>query len=303
MTLSLAIVTIILVAVQSLIVLAVRSIDSGTSLTARASSARWAADQVVADLRLATTMATTSPTAVTFSVPDRAGGAGTNTIAYSWSGAGANLTRSINGGAAAALATNVQNFNLTLLSKSVSLPVAAMPAVPSTAAETTMLSYDTTSSSPGTSSAVRSTNWYAEYFKPAFTGSPISWNLTHLRLYLKRNGTITGTMTVAIQPVDASNHPISPVLDSYSLNVTTLATTATLVDIPFTQLTALDPAKGYAVVLTSNASTAPAFVTYDTAASAANMLLSNDTTGSTGSWNNVAQGEIDLYIFGTITTP
>ncbi len=305
MALSLAIVGIILAAVESLIVLSARSIDNGTSLTARAQAGRWAADQLAADVRLATTMASPTTNQISFSVPDRAGGVGTNTIVYGWTGAGAPLTRSVNGGNAAVLANNVQLVSLVTQTQTITAP-APIPAVPTTTANGVVLSYDTSSNgSLTTTKTVTSSTWIAQTFKPTFAGSPMYWTLTDVKLYLCRASLLSlGSVTVEIHPCDASMHPTATVLDSYMLDTTLLGLTPFWFDFTFSNLTAMDPNQYYAIVVKTSSALVSLNVNYDNkSTSPANLLMSTSTGGGNPTWTNASTSTADMYIYGTVTNP
>jgi hypothetical protein len=76
------------------------------------------ASQLAADLRLALGFSERTARAVTFTTPDRDGDGQVETLRYSWSGtAGDPLMYRYNSNAAVALASNVQQFNLTALTR------------------------------------------------------------------------------------------------------------------------------------------------------------------------------------------
>jgi hypothetical protein len=68
---------------------------------------------IAADFQFATSITELTTAAVTITVPDRNADLAQETIRYAWAGAGQPLTRSYNGGGAAALVSPVQSWTLT----------------------------------------------------------------------------------------------------------------------------------------------------------------------------------------------
>lgn len=90
--------------------------DSAASADANRSA--LALSQLTGDLRHAIRFTERTDKAVTFTVPDRNGDTTAETLRYSWSGtAGAPLLYQYNGGTAVTLASNVQNFKLTAITR------------------------------------------------------------------------------------------------------------------------------------------------------------------------------------------
>ena len=77
----------------------------------------------LADLQRATGFTERTASAVTFTVPDRTGDGRPEKLRYAWAGAGSPLTLQMNGGTVQNLATNVQQFQLSYRTKSITAPV------------------------------------------------------------------------------------------------------------------------------------------------------------------------------------
>ncbi len=113
LAISLTIVSILLLAIGSAIMLAARAIPSPGDPASTAAGAARAADEIAADLAFALSFAERSASAVEFTVADRAGAAAPETIRYAWSGTpGDPLTRQYSGGAPAAILDDVRQFAL-----------------------------------------------------------------------------------------------------------------------------------------------------------------------------------------------
>ena len=77
----------------------------------------------MADLQRATGFTERTASAVTFTVPDRTGDGRPEKLRYAWAGAGSPLTLQMNGGTVQNLATNVQQFQLSYRTQSITAPV------------------------------------------------------------------------------------------------------------------------------------------------------------------------------------
>ncbi len=84
----------------------------------------------LADLQRATGFTERTASAVTFTVPDRTGDGRPEKLRYAWAGAGSPLTLQMNGGTVQNLATNVQQFQLSYRTKSITAPVVPDEALP-----------------------------------------------------------------------------------------------------------------------------------------------------------------------------
>ena len=85
-------------------------------------------NDILADLKHAISFSEHTANAVTFTVPDRTGDGISETIRYAWSGTtGDPLTFEYNGSSAVTLADNVENFDLTYLTRLTTAPIPPPP--------------------------------------------------------------------------------------------------------------------------------------------------------------------------------
>jgi prepilin-type N-terminal cleavage/methylation domain-containing protein len=113
---SMAILTILMGAMTSVIVVASHAIPDAEDPVQTKLATMDVVDQIGRELYYATTITESTATAMTFTVPDRGhGAAGPETIRYAWSGTpGDPLTRQYNGGTVVNLSTGVQSFSFSL---------------------------------------------------------------------------------------------------------------------------------------------------------------------------------------------
>ena len=120
---SLAIMTVLLGAMTSAVLMASRALPDEEGLPERTTAAIAATERISRDLALATSITLADEHAVEFTVPDRGhGDAGPETIEYTWSGvAGDPLEFSYNACDAITLCEDVQEFSLGYTSKTKTL--------------------------------------------------------------------------------------------------------------------------------------------------------------------------------------
>jgi hypothetical protein len=281
----------------SAVFLATQSLDSATSPTATAIATGEALDRLNAELRLATKFTERTATAVTFTVPDQNGDGVPDTIRYAWAGAGTPLMRTFNGlpSPAASVLDNVQAFNMNFLTRTM------QPAIVETA-EQVLCAY--APGSPPTTVPVSKTSWGAQYFKPTLPANTISWKITRIRLMVMQ-GSVTGLVKFPITNVDATQKPTGGALATYQVNSNTLPSGSLgWVEIPYSGLTCLDPAKGYAFEVTATSASTVANVGFQSGISPALTGMSNcSSTDQGASWSSpAATRSLFFQVYGTITT-
>jgi type II secretory pathway pseudopilin PulG len=111
----------LLAGLTSSLYISTQTLTPDATATSESNRSSLALRRIAADLRLALNFTERTATAVTFTVPDRTGDGNVDTIRYSWSGVAGNpLYYQFNSGQAVAVATNVQAFNLSQLTRSLS---------------------------------------------------------------------------------------------------------------------------------------------------------------------------------------
>jgi hypothetical protein len=303
MVVSLAIVSIVLVAMAAAVMLCARSMEAVNSgSVSQEMQAQSIAAQVAADLKVALAFTQRSNTSCTFTVPDRDGDGQPEIIRYSWAGAGQPLMRQVTSAGnttTGTLAGSVQSFDMNWASHSVGPPVVTLIE----SAEQALISHNGAAGSNIKSYAITTTNWVAEYFKPTLPAGTTSWKITKIKLMLARNGSAITALTVQVRNADAQQKPGSTLLDSATVLALNLGATAGYVDVPFSNLTNLDPTLGYVVSVTTISTPSPANMSYDSASTDSGM--SYTTTSNAGSsWATPSTGNaLQYYVYGTYTAP
>ncbi len=202
---SLAIISILMVAMGSAIVIATRGLPDPNSPFAKKLDAAQVVGQLADEVAYATTVLTMSPTELEFIV-DRNGTP--ITIAYSWSGTpGDPLTRQYNGGAVINVLANVYDFSLDYQTKMVT----------STETTTVKIQYPESlfANFEGWSGitptyndfVVGPTNWCAEFFN--VSGLPANTSEVRItRCQLKLRQDQGGNITVGIYRTKGGGNPV-----------------------------------------------------------------------------------------------
>jgi prepilin-type N-terminal cleavage/methylation domain-containing protein len=304
MTVSMAILSLILVAIASAVMLGTRAMNAvNSNAVTQTMQARAISEQIAADLKVALAFSERTSTAVTFTVPDRSGDGLPEQIRYAWAGASGALTRqytSAGNTSIGTLATNIQNFDLNWLTRSVGPPAAPVNVE---SAEQLLIAHNGSAGTNIKTFSVTTTAWPSEYFKPTLPANAVSWKITRIKLMLARNGSSFGSLIVQVRGVDAQHKPVTTVSDTTNVSALTLSTTPGYVDVAFSNLAGLDPTQGYCVVVRTVASPSPATVSYDNASSDGGMsYTSTSDTGAT--WSTPVGGTaLQYYVYGTYTTP
>lgn len=236
----------------SLAVLAVLVVAAGAALTVAGNATgtqatRWlaqanaadAAAQVSDDLTVANTFTERTPTAVTFTVPDRVSLGSPNTVRYAWAGtAGSPLTRQFNGGTAVPILAAADAVGLTYQTRTYG-PVA--DAALNLGTSITVAAYS--------SYSLTTTAWAAQSFTPVLPTGTASYSITRVQLPLKVNGPADTSVAVRITTADSSGRPTTTVLGTAVVFEPQYSSAVELVDVPFAKLSGLTPGQALCVTV------------------------------------------------------
>lgn len=315
---SLGLVSVLLLAMGSVMVVSGRAV--GVS-AAHAGEAKVddAIAALAAEHRLALSILERTPTAITFTVPDRDGDLAVETIRYAWSGiAGDPLTRQYNGAVPEVVLRDVRSFQLSYIEKT----VAPLPVAEQESPEELFLAHapDPVTPSPNpnfnvTVSTNLSSTWLAQYFKPTFPADKtvVSWKVTRVRFRPARTvgNTSTAYWNCQIRAASDARQPTGGAINGESvrrgmagLAAGTAGTTNTLppqVEVVFANATGLDPAKGACFVVSAPLLTATGVVATERngpTMTPNTHFLTSSTSGLT--WSAVTDTQ-DMYIevYGT----
>jgi len=273
--------------------------EDRTALTAQTRVAE-PLDRVLSELRYATGFTERTATAVTFQVPDRNGDSLAETIRYSWSGtAGDPLLMTYNGSAASILVPKIQQFNLAYHLRTFTGTGFAQGVL--AAQEVLVGSHDDATGGTFGNLSITASQWHALYLVPTLPTGTANWDLTQVRLCMRRSGSADGSfiVQVCLPAGGADLKPSTTPLEQLVLHENTLGGTADWVDFSFSAVTGLDPAQALFVVVkhAGLGGTTVAILQYE-------YNITNEPgyavyrTSNTGATWSLLTGELRFYTYG-----
>ena len=285
---SLAIISILMVAMGSAIVIASRGLPDPTSPLAEKVDAAEVVGQLAGEVVYATSILKASPTELEFVV--NRNGAPT-TISYSWSGTpGDPLVRQYDTGTPVNVINSVQQFNL-----SYELGVASP--IPTESAEIELAKYPTSVFSANFQ--IKKNNWIGQHFQPILPADTISWRVTRVLFRATFQGKTGGQTLVQLRLADAiTNLPTSTILEQATMFDADLTSLYTWREFAFSSVAGLSPTDHICLVLEWAKDKISAVIEYDTAPSGRIT-----TTDAGANWNLDSGNTMLYYLYGKVTQP
>lgn len=231
MVLNLVVLSVVMGAVSSAIVIASRSVPNEASASVATGSAFAVVEQMASDLFGATAFNSHDAHSVEFQVADRDNDGDPETILYGWSGVpGEPLRRQYNGGLSVEVAENVQEFALTYTTRSESETTQVVSLSPGS--ETLLATFDNWLGgilSSLTNNPVSLADFQAEAFTLSPPGGAVRVTFTRASLQLSREGAAATSdqYSVAIH-ASAGDGLLANQPASTPLGTPTLLTSATI---------------------------------------------------------------------------
>ncbi len=294
MVTSMIILSVLLLACGSIVMMATRATTDGSVRNVAQLQAADAASQMTDDLNVAINFTQRTSTATTFTVPDRLNAGTPQIVSYSWSGtSGTPLLRQFNGGPATAILSTVQSLNLAYTPR-------LMGPAPGPV-EQVLFSHD---AAVGVFKDYKmdDQNWGSQYFVPTLPFGTSSYTLTRVRLMLK-GAPQNAVMNVSLVAPDAFDRPTGTTIAQTTVYGSALSSQYEWIDIPFAGLTNQNPLQALCIVLTpANGGKDIGNIQIDQSLL---NILSNaywSTTSNAGSsWSaGVSTTVARFYVFGTI---
>ena len=249
MLVSMSIVTLIIGAVSSAVIVAARAVNPQSSPASTLSSLGGALNRLLEEASLAITVTEHTPTALTFTLPDRTGDSIDDTIRYSWSGMpGDPLQRQLNADAPTTVAQGITRFVLEY----------------ETASRDEVISGGTLNSVEqdlaffdgliGTTFVIASFT-VSQYVRPEFPKGTLSWTLTSIDLQMRKSSTgdASEKVLIELQAPGPNNAPSGQVLASTIVLEGDLPLSHQWTRHTFTNVPALAPNEGVCIVLSDAA--------------------------------------------------
>jgi prepilin-type N-terminal cleavage/methylation domain-containing protein len=311
---SLSVLTILMLAMGSAVVVAARALPAPSAPVNSELSLASALDRLCAELRYSKVIESSSGTAIQFTVADRAQDGTDEHILYQWLGAGNPLTRTYNGGTAVAISEPLSNFSLTYQNKKVTTSTTVATTVDS--GELLFSSFSGWSGYSPTQSngSLNGVSWVTSYFKPDALTIPSgasSVSITRVRLKVKRTTTPDGTaITVGIYTPAAAGGPLpstTQVGSSASVAVSSLTTAypSTFIDFTFSDVTFSSPPTELNFVIKGTGTSCGSVQFYYNATAPVNTPVYMYTGNSGSVWNpstNRQQNDCVFEVYGSYKT-
>ncbi|MEZ6190758.1 MAG: prepilin-type N-terminal cleavage/methylation domain-containing protein [Phycisphaerales bacterium] len=296
MVVSLTIMSIVFLAMGSVMLMTTKAIPAQNNPCTLALTAGEVSEQIIGELQTATGIITASGNQVGFTVPDRASDADTNdeTISYTWSGTpGDPIYRQYNGGTPVEFAAGVQAFSLTYDVRSV-----LQPDTSEESAEVLLANHSTVGSSG--EFPVTQYNWAGQLITPGgLPADTIDWNVTRVLLYAKRYSGNTGKTQVQIRNALIGGTPGSTVIESQLMSESLLSSNYAWSTYTFTGVRGISPSDKLCLVLYWQADNESAGIGYNP--SGGSGYCYTYTKGLP--WLTSSSQSLYYQVYGTYTTP
>ena len=291
---AMAIVSIIMVAIGSTVLIAASAVPNGDSAAEETIEISRVVNGIADELRTAVHITDRSANAVTFTLADRTGDALPEVLRYEWSGtSGDPLTRQFNLGTAITVLENVQQFDLTYETRQVA---EQYPGPPIEGAEIEMASDP--SASDSTDFSIDDNDWIGQYFKPTLPADAASWSVTRVLFRAKYGDGTTGETLVQLRPADVSSLPTDTILEQYSMYESALPSSYAWQEFSFSNVNGIPPSQGLCLVLQWVSDNYSAKIEYDNAGGSDRLKTSDG--GS--SWTRSNSRSMVHYVYGKVTT-
>ena len=296
MLMSLLIISVIMLGLQSAILIAGRAAPGANNGRLYCVGAGQGADQFQADLATATAFNTMTATSVNFTVPDRNGDGNPETIQYSWDGvSGDALQRTINGGTAVAVVPNVTEFALTYDKKSV-----VQPTTYTESAEQVLSSYTSVNALFAANGDVSSSNGIGEIFTPTLPNNAVKWRVTRVKYLAESKGTAVGYTRVQLRAVNGSS--IGLVCDETMLAESSLTSSYAWTESDFSGNYQFAPSATAALTFQWYSDTDSCNIEYQSLLAGGSNAQLIVTSNNGQSWSEPLTSDMGYYIYGTYFT-
>jgi type II secretory pathway pseudopilin PulG len=242
MVTSLLILSILLLACGSIVMMATRATSDGATRNLAQMQTADAAAQLTDDLNVALNFTQRTATAATFTVPDRLNLGSPQVVSYSWDGTpGDPLMRQFNGGTSTALLNGVQAFALAFNPR-------LMGPAPGPAEQ--LLFSHSTASGALQDYNLTNNNWGSQCFLPSLPLGTNSYTITRVVLRLKA-GPQNAVMYVTLKNGNALFGPSSTVISQATVYESALSNQYEWLNIPLSGASGLNPLQPLCFVMSN----------------------------------------------------
>ncbi len=293
MVVSLTIVSIVFLAMGSVMMLATKAVPSPDDPVNQMIENADILEQITSELQTATTITAATDKGIAFTVPDRDADGADEVIQYAWAGvAGEPLYRQYNGGNMVAVMPAVSQFELvyqyTVSSHTPMIESAEIEFSKKTGAQD-LKNYSITQS-----------KWIGQYFVPSnLPADAVGWSVTRVQVKASYRGGTAGQTLVQLRPAAVGNLPDAAVLDQATMFESDLSSSSTWQEFSFSGVRDIAPNQGLCLVLQWVNDTQSANVSFDAGGGTGRLITSDGGLN----WTHNNGKSMLHYVYGTYTTP
>jgi len=296
---SLAILSIIVVALGSAMLIASRAVPDADSPTQRILDAGQALECVASELCYALSVAQPTENSLEFTVPDRTGDGAPETVRYAWSGAaGDPITRTYNGGDPVAFLDNVHWSDIALDLTPVG---AGGGAGNNEGAEQLLIAHDDSGGSH-VWRVVEPFKWGGQYLRPQLPTGAVGWRITRVRFRAQRAGIIDGSDHVALVVADGQCRPTGDLLASTTLLELNLTGDPDFQEFAFPSLPVLDPDTGVCLLIVHSLGLQSCWLRGESGGTDTPDAHFINSTDQGKTWNDHTGIDLCFEVYGTVLT-
>ncbi len=295
MVVSLTIVSIVFLAMGSVMILAAKAVPDPDSPVVLGVEAGETIEQIASELQVATAILAASANGIEFTVPDRDNDGSDETIKYKWDGsAGDGLFRQYNGGTVFEVAPNLKNFELIYDTLEVTVT-----SDPVTSSEVVLASHGSVQNSKDYT--IDNDHWIGQCLMPQnLPENALTWSPTRVYIYIVPSIIfIDGIAQVQLRQIGADDKPTNTVIEAQTMYETSITTSYSWQGFTFSNVKGFLPDSCVALVLQWQAGNVACYAMYDNASGDGFFKTTNG--GST--WSDEANESMVYYLYGTYTTP
>jgi len=294
---SMAVLSVVVVAVGSALVIASRAIPGENNPTDNLLKASRKLDWLHTELCCAVTVTQPAPTAFEFTVADRSGDGQRETIRYAWSGtSGDPMTRQYNGGNAAVFLDNVHHVEIGYDLRA----VADTGQKESESAERLLIGHDDSGGNV-LWRVVEPLKWPGQYFRPALGPEAVGWRITRLRVKAQKAGPVDGSFAVVVSTADRNCLPSKVVLAMGMMMESSLTGQPTWQEFTFPGLPRLEPETGACLVLMGASGLQAAWVRFESGGVDTPDAHYISSVNKGMSWTSDTSMDMLFEVYGTVT--
>lgn len=291
---SLAILSVITLAMGSVVLLTASAAPTGRSIAEGTTTAQAGVQQLAADAAMATAITSGNARSIAFTVPDRNGDSSPDTLSYSWSGTpGDPLLLSFNGGTHAVVVDGVRDLSLSYQLVPVSTTTTTAPVE---GPETLLTTYDPASYGTSTISLVASVG---QAFHPTLPAGATAWSITKVRFRARTAAPVDGSVTAELRAADSFGLPKGPALWSATVAESSLSATFAWRELTVANVKDLSPSQNAVLLLKYGSGLSAANIGYVSGLSG--LTFPMITAPATLVWVSVGGSQMAHAIYGTVT--